>query len=86
MKYAVAYLNFYENENQITVVEAGDPITAMVEGVRAIENANGNPDVDKWLDGLLENIPDPSGYAKRIEEIKTEFFNLDQAISEPVPV
>ncbi len=86
MEYAVAHVDFIENENRITIVEADDPITAMIDGVRKLSNSDGNLDVDLWLDGFLKDIPEPAGYAARIEEIKTEFFDVKQAVSEPMPV
>lgn len=86
MKYAVAYMNYFDNDLKLIVVEADDPITAMVEGVRKLLD---NPENDEWLDPMLENIPlqlelggapDPARVA-RIEEIKEEFFNADQAVT-----
>ena len=78
MKYAVAYLNFFDYDLQITSVEADDPITAMIEGARELMGA---ADDDEWLNGFLKNIPSVDGYAARIEEIREEFFNADQVVA-----
>jgi len=78
MKYAVAYMNYFDNDIKLTVVEADDPITAMVEGAREMMKAR---DDDEWLNEKLENIPSPNGYAERIEKIREDFFNTDQAIA-----
>ncbi len=78
MKYAVAYLNFFDNDLQITSVEADDPITAMIEGARKLMDA---ADDDEWLNDQLKNIPSSAGYPARIEEIKEAFFNTDQVIA-----
>jgi hypothetical protein len=32
MKYAVAYMNFFDNDLQMTQVDAENPVQAMVEG------------------------------------------------------
>ncbi len=86
MKYAVAHLSFFENKNQIAVVEADNPIAAMIEGARILVNPGGNPDTNEWLDGFLKDISDTADYAARVEEIIIEFFNADQIISPPVLV
>lgn len=78
MKYAVAHMNFFDNDLQITAVDAENPVQAMIEGARTLMKAQ---DDDEWLNGLLENIPGPDGYAERIEEIREEFFNTDQVIT-----
>ena len=78
MKYAVAYMNYYDNDLKLIAVEADNPITAMIEGARKLLNA---PESDEWLDPMLQNIPSPDGYAIRIAEIQEEFFNSDQAIA-----
>ncbi len=85
MKYAVALLNCFDNENHVVIVEADDPITAMIHGAVEILNV-ADPDTDEWLQDMLKDIPDADGYAARIEEIQGGFFNGDMAISEPVPI
>lgn len=82
MKYAVAYLNFFDNDLQITCVEADDPITAMIEGARELMGAAND---DKWLNDQLKDIPSSAGYSARIKEIKEAFFDTDQVIT-VVPV
>jgi hypothetical protein len=78
MNYAVAYLNFFDNDLQIISIEADDPITAMIEGARELMGAS---DDDEWLNDQLKNIPSSDGYPTRIEEIKEAFFNTDQVIA-----
>lgn len=79
MKYAVAYMNYFDNDLKLIVVEADDPITAMVEGVRKLLD---NSESNEWLDPMLENIPAPGPARQfRVEEIQEEFFNADQAIT-----
>ena len=78
MKYAVAYMNYFDNDLKLTVIEAHNPITAMIEGARKLM---GNPASDKWLDAMLQDTPAPDGHAAQIEEIQEEFFNTDQLIA-----
>jgi len=78
MKYAVAYMNYFDNDLKLTTVEADNPITAMIEGVREMMEA---PNDDEWLNEKLENIPSSNGYAERIKEIQGDFFDTDQAIA-----
>ena len=80
MKYAVAYINYFDDDLKLAIIEAGDPITAMIEGVRKL---SGRPKNDEWLDPMLENIPAPgrAGLLARIEEIQEELFNADQAVA-----
>lgn len=82
MKYAVAYMNFFDNDLKMVQVEADNPITALIEGVREITEA---PDVDEWLNSLLADDDDTGDYATRIEAIRTEFFNAD-AVCAVMPV
>jgi len=78
MKYAVAYLNLFDNDLLITSVEADNPITAMIEGARELMGAAVD---DEWLNNHLKDIPSSDGYPVRIEEIKTEFFDTDQVVA-----
>jgi hypothetical protein len=82
MKYAVAWISFFSNELQIIAVDAYDPITAMIEGVRQL--AGNDPENNEWLDNMLKDIPE-EGYTARIEEIREEFFNVDQAVTVMLP-
>ena len=82
MKYAVALLNFFDNSNHVTIVDSDNPIRAMVEGARTLMRAK---DADEWLNGFLKDMPTDS-YATRIDEIQDAFFDVDLAISEPVPI
>lgn len=84
MRYAVAYMNYFDNDLKITVVEANDPIIAMIEGARILMDASG--DVNEWLNSFeLENIP-VNRCETRIEEIRRAFFDTDQVISRPLPL
>ena len=78
MKYAVAYMNFFDNDLQMTQVDAENPVQAMVEGARILMKAS---DDDEWLNEFLENIPGSDQYGERIEEIRQEFFNADSLIA-----
>ena len=78
MKYAVAYLNLFDNDLLIMSVEADNPITAMIEGARELMGAAVD---DEWLNNHLKDIPSSDGYPVRIEEIKTEFFDTDQVVA-----
>ena len=75
MKYAVALLNFFDNENKIAIVEAPNPVTAMVEAARSLMK----PPPNEWLDEFLVDISDD-----RVEDIQMAFFDTDLAISKPV--
>jgi len=96
MKYVVAWLNFFDNDLQMILVEARDPITAMIEGARQLINSNsiehgGNQDrsdraIDTWLNPMLKDIPEPEGYVARIKEIQEEFNNADQVIAVMLPI
>lgn len=81
MKYAVAYTDSYANDLKLIEVEADDPITAMIEGVREMMEAS---DKDPWLNSFLKPVS-PVWYATRIEEIKEAFFANDQAV-EVMPI
>ena len=80
MRYAVAHMNFYDNNLQMILVNADDPITAMIEGARQLMDID-DPANDEWLSAFLQNIPESNNYAARIEEIQEAFFNTDQLIA-----
>ncbi len=83
MKYAVAYLNFFDNNLRLIKVEANDPITAIIEGVSKLTDSS---EIAEWLNPMLENIPASDGYAARIEEIRQAFFDTDQIVEVlPIP-
>jgi len=84
MNYVVAWMNFFDNDLKMISVEAGNPITAMVEGARQL--MGNNPENNMWLDPMLQNIPEPEDYAARIEEIREEFFNTNQVIAVMLPL
>jgi hypothetical protein len=85
MKHAIAWMNFYDNDLQMILVDADNPITAMIEGARQLMD---NDDLanDEWLNAFLQNIPESDDYAARIEEIREEFFNTDQLIAVMLPL
>ena len=76
-KYAVAYMNFFDNEIEMVVVEADNSIIAIVKGVLQIIGK----EEDAWLTPILEGIPNSDGHANRIREIQDEFFNTNQAVN-----
>ncbi len=79
MKFAVAYMSYFNSDLKLTTIEADDPITAMVEGARKLI---GDPESNEWLNSMLENIPSPLiDEMMRIEEIRQEFFDVDQVIA-----
>ena len=79
MRYAIAYMNLFDNDLKLTTVEADNPVTAIVEGARELMGVS--DDVDKWLNPMVDNIQPSDDYAARIEEIKGEFFNADQVVA-----
>lgn len=81
MKYAVSWMNFFDNDLKIcTVHGAANPIEALVMGVSGMSGAVDDP----WLLAFLDEIPSQDGYDARIAEIQEEFFNVDQLVSEPL--
>lgn len=80
-KYAVAYINYFDNDLQMTVVEACNPIAAIVKGVKEIIGI----EEDAWVDQFLDLGKDPSKYGEDIEKVKEEFFNTDQNV-EVMPI
>lgn len=82
MKYAVAYISYFDDALKLAVIEADDPITAIVEGVRSLLDDSGNPEDTEWLDLMLENIPAPGPAREaRIEEIEKMFYHADEAVA-----
>lgn len=74
MKYAVAVLSFYENENRVSVIEADSEVEAMVK-VLSSGDKTLDEDYVKWIDTML---------TKTVEEIQEECSDGDIAISKPV--
>ena len=72
MKFAVAYVNAFDNNLQITIVEAVDCIKGIIEGARILMPANG-----KWLDGLYTKAVNTNNMDSAIEMMKMTFFNCD---------
>lgn len=74
MKYAVAVLNFFDNENKVLLVDANSEVEAMVKTL-----SSGDKMLDEeyvqWIETML---------AKTVEEIQEECFDGDLAISKPV--
>ncbi|MEY8352554.1 hypothetical protein AALB39_04265 [Lachnospiraceae bacterium 54-53] len=74
MKYAVAVLSFFENENRISIVDANSEVEAMVKTL-----SSGDKMLDEeyvqWIEVML---------TKTVEEIQAECFDGDIAISRPV--
>lgn len=65
-KYAVAYVNLFDDNLKIIIIEAFSESEALVEGTRNLV-----AEMDSWLDSLLEKTP---------EEIEESFFDADQLI------
>lgn len=65
-KYAVAYMNFFDNDLKIVIIEDDDPIKALIRGARQLV------DNSDWLD---ESVARNS-----LEVIKAMFFDADQLI------
>lgn len=78
MKYAVAYMNFYDNDLKLVQVEADNPIVALVEGVREMTEA---ADDDPWLNSFLADDDSTADYADRIETIREGFFDADAMVA-----
>jgi len=78
MKYAVAYMSYFENDLKIIIIEANNPITAMIEGAYILMNEQ---EAGEWLNDFLKEYTHPNDYEKRIEEIKEDFYDADQAIA-----
>jgi len=73
MKYAVAIINFFDNENKIHVVEADNEIDAMKKAILKI-----NPESEL----IIEDYDD----LHTIEDIKNYMFDVDQSISSPLQI
>jgi len=79
MKFAVAYMNAFDNDLQITVVEAVDCIKGIIEGARVLMKAD---DADDWLADLYNTAVDTTdNLDSAIEFIQVEFFNCDLHIA-----
>lgn len=73
MKYAVAVLSFFENENRVSIVESNSEVEAMVKVLSSGDKML-DEDYVKWIDEML---------LKTVEEIQQECFDGDIAISKP---
>jgi len=81
MRYAVAYLNYFDNELKMMIVEASNPVAALVNGVRELSGFEGD---DPWLEDFLKEH-DPADYGLILEEIKAALFDTDIAV-EVMPI
>ena len=75
MKFAVAYINYFDNDLQITIVEANDCIEGIIEGARILMKA------DKWLDDLYAKAVNTDNMDSAIEMIQDNFFDCDSDIA-----
>ncbi len=76
MKFAVAYVNAFDNDLQITIIEADDCIKGIIEGARILMKA------DKWLDDLYaEAVYQTDNMDSAIEMIQNSFFDCDSNIA-----
>ena len=73
LKFAVAYVNAFDNDLQITIVEANDCIKGIIKGARIMMPAN-----DKWLDDLYAKAVNTDS---AIEMIQNNFFDCDSNIA-----
>lgn len=64
MKWAVAYMNFFDNELRVEIVEANTMIEALSKHSKLSSNETG------WLKNMPNNL----------EQIRTMFFDADAAI------
>lgn len=76
MKYAVAVLSFFENENRVFIVDANNEVEAMVKAL-----SSGDKMLDEDYVQWSKNM-----WTKTVEEIQEECFDGDMAISKPVIV
>ena len=84
MRYAVAYFNLGgEDNNEVVVIEAVNPVVALVFGAKHLAASNCQ-EIDDWFDSLLDVMPVPEDYALRIEQIRLKFADVDMRVSAPV--
>ena len=81
MKYAVAIINFFDNENKVFLVEANGDSEAMA---KAILLSNKTDDVEEIDEDYIKWVNDLAN--KTVEEIQNICFDADMSISEPVKV
>lgn len=74
MKYAVAVLSFYDNENEVFIVDADSKVEAMVKAL-SLQDKMLDADYVRWINKIK---------TKTVEEIQEECFDGDMSISEPV--
>ncbi|WP_303872020.1 hypothetical protein [Acetobacterium wieringae] len=74
MKYAVAVLSFFENENRVSIVDANSEVEAMIKALSSGDKML-DEDYVQWSKPML---------TKTVEEIQEECFDGDMAISKPV--
>lgn len=80
MKYAVAIINFFDNENKIFIVEADSESEAMAKAI-LLSNKKEDEELDEDYIKRAEELS-----MKTVEEIQNECFDADMSISEPVKI
>ncbi len=84
MKYAVAYMDLFENDLKLVVIDRRDPITAIHDVAEEIIGPS------KWLDDLCQSIVTREDWSEQtmqrktkgqIERIIEEFFDADSVVA-----
>ena len=84
MKYAVAYVSAFDNDLQVTVVEAVDVIQGLMKGARVLlKITDDNDDLyNQWLEEIFKKAVDATDNLNAaVEAIQEEFFNVDSNIA-----
>ena len=65
-RYAVAHMDFFNNDLKIAIVEANGEVEAIIKGMKSIDE-----DLGAWVAGLAHFS---------VEELKQSFFNVDRLV------
>lgn len=76
-KYAVAVINFFDNDNQVVIVEAKNEITAMAKA--ANYNYQDYKDYIDWVNEIIANND-------TIDEVKISLADGEIGISTPIEI
>ncbi len=75
MRYAVAYVSFFDNDLELVVTDCTDPITAIHDAVEEMTEKS------DWLDDLCRPVATQENWPEQIKKIKEEFFSCDALVS-----